>query len=310
MDSQATANLYYDAWQTRAGDMSGVPLADDFTFTGPVASFDSPDGFRAMAAQAGAAVRSFTVRHQFTDGDLVCSVIDWEMAILPGLLTAAEILQIKNGTIVRGELIYDAEDLRKALAPKPYGELLDRCVRDIAQLVGKIDEPGWGAASSCDGWTVRQAANHLAGSLTALLKIVGGGRLTPEELDPQRQADTDHLGGNPSALFHDLADRALVTFANPDVLTRQFDQPAPNISGEALANLTLLESLVHGWDVAAGAGVTYQPDDDVVNTVRGFATVAIGDAQRQQGLFGPVVPTAAHAKPLEALLGHLGRRAG
>src|SRR5262249_24955959 len=107
MDPRQIANTYYDAWRTRAGDMTGVPLADEFAFHGPVADFDSADGFRAMARKAGAAVRDFRVRHQFTDGDLVCSVIDWQMAPLPGTLTAAEILHIHNGTIVRGELIYD-----------------------------------------------------------------------------------------------------------------------------------------------------------------------------------------------------------
>jgi hypothetical protein len=56
------------------------------------------------------------VRHQFTDGDLVCSVVDWEMAPLPGVLAAAEILEIRDRRIVRGELIYDAEELRKAMS--------------------------------------------------------------------------------------------------------------------------------------------------------------------------------------------------
>jgi hypothetical protein len=119
MDPRTIANLYYQAWQARAGDMTGVPLAENFTFTGPVASFSDADGYRAMAREAGAAVRSFTVRHQFVDRDLVCSVIDWEMAMLPGILTAAEVLEVKDGTIVRGELIYDAENLRKAMASRP-----------------------------------------------------------------------------------------------------------------------------------------------------------------------------------------------
>jgi hypothetical protein len=57
------ANRYYDAWANRQGDMTGVPLADDFAFSGPVASFDSAAGFRAMARQAGAMVRNFRVRH-------------------------------------------------------------------------------------------------------------------------------------------------------------------------------------------------------------------------------------------------------
>jgi hypothetical protein len=116
MDPKKIANLYYDAWMHRAGDMSDVPLAADVTFRGPVASFNDAAGYRQRAAQAGAAVRSFRVRHQFADGDLVCSVVDWEMAPVDGVLTAAEILEIRGGQIVRGELIYDAEQLRKAMS--------------------------------------------------------------------------------------------------------------------------------------------------------------------------------------------------
>jgi hypothetical protein len=116
MDAVTIANLYYDAWRLHAGDMSGVPLAEDLVFTGPVASFQSAEGFRAMARQAGAGVRSFAVRHQFADGDLVCSVIDWEMDPVPGVMTSAEVLEIRGGKIVRGELIYDAEQLRRAMA--------------------------------------------------------------------------------------------------------------------------------------------------------------------------------------------------
>jgi ketosteroid isomerase-like protein len=117
MTAQQAVDRYYDAWQTRRGDFSDVPLADDFRFTGPVASFDSADGYRAMAREAGQAVTSFAVRRQFADGDVVCSIVDWEMAI-PGVgpMTAAELLEVRDGVIVRGELIYDAELLRRAMA--------------------------------------------------------------------------------------------------------------------------------------------------------------------------------------------------
>jgi hypothetical protein len=116
VDALEIANRYYDAWRLRAGDMNGVPLAEDLVFTGPVASFSDAQGFRAMAAQAGAGVRSFAVRHQFAAGDLVCSVIDWEMDPVPGMMTSAEVLTIQGGKIVRGELIYDGEQLRRAMA--------------------------------------------------------------------------------------------------------------------------------------------------------------------------------------------------
>lgn len=112
-----TVALYYDAWQTKHGDFSDVPLADDFEFLGPVASFDTAEGYRAMAREAGQAVTRFDVRRQFVDGNTVCSIVDWEMA-LPGLgrMTSAELLEVEDGTIVRGELIYDAEALRRVMA--------------------------------------------------------------------------------------------------------------------------------------------------------------------------------------------------
>jgi ketosteroid isomerase-like protein len=117
MTAAETVALYYDGWQNKQGDLSGVPLADDFRFTGPVASFDTAGGYRAMAREAGRAVTSFTVRRQFVEGNEVFSIIDWEMAI-PGVgrMTSAELLEVEDGVIVRGELIYDADALRRAMA--------------------------------------------------------------------------------------------------------------------------------------------------------------------------------------------------
>src|SRR3954464_7802797 len=110
MNAHETVARYYDAWIAKRGDMSDVPLADDFSFTGPVASFDSAEAYRAMAREAGQALTRFAVRRQFVDGSAVCSIIDWEMAI-PGVgaMPSAELLEVENGVIVRGELIYDGE---------------------------------------------------------------------------------------------------------------------------------------------------------------------------------------------------------
>lgn len=116
MKVDETVNRYYDAWANKAGDFSEVPLAENFEFTGPVASFDSAEDYRAMAREAGQAVTAFAIRRQFVDGDSVCSIIDWEMAI-PGVgkLSAAEVLEVVDGQIIRGELFYDAEQLRRAM---------------------------------------------------------------------------------------------------------------------------------------------------------------------------------------------------
>lgn len=84
---------------------------------GTVASFDDPAGYRRMAAQAGAAVRGFRVRHRFADGDLVCSVVEH-----PGNGIRERRADGGGGPgetssrIVRDELINAAEELRKAMS--------------------------------------------------------------------------------------------------------------------------------------------------------------------------------------------------
>jgi ketosteroid isomerase-like protein len=113
VNAKEIVDRYYDAWINRAGDFGGVPLAEDF---GPVASFDSAEGYRQMAREAGKLVARFDVRHQFVDGSRVCSIIDWEMNLPVAPMTSAELLEVRDGEIVRGELIYDAAELRAAMA--------------------------------------------------------------------------------------------------------------------------------------------------------------------------------------------------
>lgn len=48
-----TVARYYDAWQTKRGELSDVPLAHDFEFVGSVASFESAEGNRSRAREAG-----------------------------------------------------------------------------------------------------------------------------------------------------------------------------------------------------------------------------------------------------------------
>jgi uncharacterized protein (TIGR03086 family) len=310
MDALTIAGRYYDAWIHHAGDMTGVPFDPGFTFTGPVADFDDPGGYRAMAREAGAAVRRFNVRHQFALDGLVCSIIDWEMEPLPGTLTAAELLHIRDGRIVKGELIYDAEDLRRVMSglSDPVA-LLRRCYDATAELIGQIGGDGWAAPSACAGWTVRQAANHLVGGLQLITRVAEGDVLDPAEADAQRQADIDHLGEDPAAAFHAVTIRSLAALGAPGALGREFPFLAGPASGAMLVSISMLESLVHGWDIAQGAGIGHKADEEIVEAVWAFARHGVDEERRRAGLFAEAVAVSPTATPFAALLGHLGRRA-
>jgi hypothetical protein len=114
--AQEIIDAYYDAWINKAGDLSEVPLAPNLHVRGPIASCEDADTYRAMARQAGSALRAFRVREQFVAGNRFCSIIDWEMALPIAAITVAEILDVADGQIVRGETIYDPRELQEALS--------------------------------------------------------------------------------------------------------------------------------------------------------------------------------------------------
>jgi SnoaL-like domain len=106
-------NHYYDACNN-GGDLSAVPLADDVKFTGPLASVVGAASFRAHTAERGD--MRCSVREQFVHGDRACSIVDWSMTWPVSSLTTTEILEVRNGEIVSGEVIFDPERIRNAMA--------------------------------------------------------------------------------------------------------------------------------------------------------------------------------------------------
>ncbi|MGP3964733.1 hypothetical protein ACTWPT_53145 [Nonomuraea sp. 3N208] len=137
----------------------------------------------------------------------------------------------------------------------------------------------------------------------------GDDPVDPAEVDAQRQADTDHLGTDPAAAFAAIADRCLAAFSAPGTLEREHAFMGASVPGTVLASISLLELLIHGWDLATGAHLPYPAGDDVVQAVWHFATTNPAVEQNRGSQFAealPVLPTA----PLNVrLLAHLGRHA-
>ncbi|MGW3349769.1 TIGR03086 family metal-binding protein [Nonomuraea rubra] len=196
-----------------------------------------------------------------------------------------------------------------AAPPPDLKVLLERGHAGVAGVLARIDAQGWAAASPCEKWTVRQAANHLAGALLLLARFAEGDQVDPAELDAQRQADTDHLGGDPAAAFRAVAGRSVAAFAAPGVLERPYAFMGATVPGAVLASISLHESLIHGWDIATGAGLPHPADEDVVAAVWQYAETGVGEAQRRAGQFAEAIPVPPAAPPLVRLLAHVGRRA-
>jgi uncharacterized protein (TIGR03086 family) len=180
-------------------------------------------------------------------------------------------------------------------------------VASVASAFAAINEDGWQRKSRCTEWTVRQAGNHLAGGLALLTAIADRAEFDAAALDPRWLADVERLGDDPSRTITELAGRAQDVLSAADVQAATFAYPRPDTPGIMLANLALMELVVHGWDVATGAGVPYQADPVAVASVHRFTSLVVDDSQRTAGLFGPAQPVPADVDEVTQMLAHLGR---
>ncbi len=148
----------------------------------------------------------------------------------------------------------------------------------------------WSAPSPCDGWTVRDVATHLVDAMCTFAAAVDGG---PDSFD-----------GDLVAGYRAAAARCLAVYEDPAVLEASHPFPFGPTPGSVIAHISVSESLVHGWDVARGAGVAYSPAPEVVEAI--LATS--GGEPPEEGMFAPPVPPSSD-DPMTVLLARLGRTA-
>jgi uncharacterized protein (TIGR03086 family) len=148
----------------------------------------------------------------------------------------------------------------------------------------------WDAPSPCAEWTVREVANHLVGAMAAFAAAIDGG---PAE---------ECTGDDPAGAYVAEAARCRAAFARPGALAAVHPFPFGPTPGAVIARISLSESLVHGWDIARGAGVAYEPAPEVVSAVLSSA-----GGEVSEGMFAPPVPPPPGADDLTVLLARLGR---
>lgn len=153
----------------------------------------------------------------------------------------------------------------------------------------------WDAKSPCAEWTVREVANHLVGGLKVFAASVE---------HTEWEMEGDHLGDDPRGAFRAAADRCLAAFDRPVALTESHPFPPGPTAGSVIAAISLSETVVHGWDIARGAGVPYTPPPEAVAEL-----LAEEFEPPAEGMFDAPVPVAPDAPPLTRLLARTGRTA-
>lgn len=183
-------------------------------------------------------------------------------------------------------------------------ELLRHASDATETVLARIGSTDHDRPSPCPEMTVAEVASHLIGGLRAFAIVGEGGGLSfGPGLDPDQ-------GSDPLApVFRSAVDRLLTVFAEPGRLDASYDMPWGPTTGFQLIGFELIETVVHGWDIASGLGAELTVEDDVAQATLDGARMWVDDSVRVPGMFGPEVP-ANSSTPLDELVAFLGRDPG
>ncbi|HUP99588.1 MAG TPA: TIGR03086 family metal-binding protein [Aeromicrobium sp.] len=160
----------------------------------------------------------------------------------------------------------------------------------------QLDDP-----TRCEGWTVRMLMTHMIGAAQAFAAGVPVGKVSPQ-VDVSIDLCGDDWGSTYDAAWPGVLDAWAV--ADPDASTDFPWGPTPN----AIARqLLLMESAVHGSDLAKATGEDSRIPDDVAEATSELTAILYSDPANRAGEFAPAITVPYDASASDKAIAFLGR---
>ncbi|HEX4252239.1 MAG TPA: TIGR03086 family metal-binding protein [Pseudonocardia sp.] len=187
--------------------------------------------------------------------------------------------------------------------------LHQRALKLATTVVDRVGPADATRGTPCPPWDLHALLAHMIGQNHGFATAIAGPGDAPLDAFAPRPPAPD-----PAAEWAASAELLTRSFAGADlarpVLLPEISAEYPFPAGVVIG-FHLLDTVVHGWDVATALGVDYQPDDELVDaTLRVAQFVPTGPAREEPGAaFAPVLPAAADTAPWPRTLALLGRAA-
>ncbi len=167
--------------------------------------------------------------------------------------------------------------------------------------VHQVPAAAWDAPTPCADWTVRDLVNHVTGEQLWAPHLLRGETLG----DVGDRYDGDVLGAEPTLAWDRAAAGSLEAWQTLVREGLRVHTSVGQIPVEEYAEQMHLDLVVHGWDLARGAGLDASVPADVAEHILGYVEPRI-DAFSGSGIFAAPVPVDSD-DPADRLLGMLGR---
>lgn len=180
-------------------------------------------------------------------------------------------------------------------------ELLEGVLTKTGTVVANVDEPRSTAMTPCDEFDVQQLMNHIVGWIQVFEAGCNGRTF---DGDPSAYV----CGPDAASEFAKLADGVVSGWKEYG-----FDREV-RISGGSMMpaamvfNMTVMEYLAHGWDLASATGQPNPYSEAEATEVLARAKATLPPEYQGEGMaFGAPVPVADNAPAIDQLIGFLGR---
>ena len=195
----------------------------------------------------------------------------------------------------------------EAPAPDPVAQL-ERVTRRAKDVASGVTQDQAADATPCSEWSVVDLFNHLIGGLEFTAGCITGDvpDIRPNEAESSYQGETDVAVL--VRAYHAAVDRTLELAANPGALERTAMTPFGEMPVARIMTGTVLDQLVHCWDLARATGQDTTLDGEMVEFAYGMlVSGGFADMGRQAGFIGPEVAVPDSDNMQDRMIAYMGR---
>lgn len=179
-------------------------------------------------------------------------------------------------------------------------ELLEAVLDKTATVVGGAGPDQGALPTPCPEYDVAALIDHIVGWVQVFEAGCNGRAY-------EGDARAYRVGADPAGEFRAAA-ASLVAGWREHGFDRQVRISTGEMPGEMVFNMTLMEYLTHGWDLAVATGQPVPYTEDEATAVLARAENTLPPQYRGEGMpFGPIVALDADAPAVDRLVGFLGR---
>ena len=182
-------------------------------------------------------------------------------------------------------------------------EMHARALRVVGRAFGAIAKDTMTEPTPCSEWDVRTLANHMVLETRVMLMLLDG--VAPADIMAALAGDL--LGVDPAAAYEDAARAAAEAVYAPGVMRITVTQRSGTRTGEDFCIRRILNTVVHGWDLAQALTIEYRVPSDIVAMLAVFVE-SHRDELAESPAYSPAVAVAVDADNWTHILATLGRK--